>query len=82
MALALESNEGHHTAFHMLETHHQTLHWLPVTHQIQYKISKICFISFSCTSPQYIYMSVSFNLTLQGDDYDLHLTTEPFSPHG
>ena len=57
MALALESNEGHHTAFQVLETHHQTLHWLPVTHQIQYKISTLCFSSISGTSPQYIYMS-------------------------
>ena len=82
MALALESNEGHHTAFQVLETHHQTLHWLSVMHQIQYKISTICFSSISGTSPQYIYMSVSFNPTLQGDDYDLHLTPEPFSPYG
>ena len=32
----------------------ETLHWLPVTHRIQYKISTICFSSFSRTASQYL----------------------------
>ena len=55
----------------------ETLHWLPVTHCIQYKISTICFNAISGTAPQYL---ISFNLILQQDNYDLHLTHEPLSP--
>ena len=56
----------------------ETLKWLPVTHHIQYKISTICFSSTSGTAR--LSCPISFNLILQQDNYDLHLTHEPLSP--
>ena len=56
----------------------ETLHWLPVTHRIQYKNSTICFKSISGTALSIC--PISFNLILQQDNYDLHLTHEPLSP--
>ena len=52
----------------------ETLHWLPVTHRIQYKISVP-----SLEQPLSI-CPTSFNLILQQDSYDLHLTHAPLSP--
>ena len=52
------------------------LHWLPRTHRIQYKISTICFNSISGTAPRVICL-ISFNLILQQDNYDPHLTHKP-----
>ena len=56
----------------------ETLHWLPVTHHIQYKISTICFNSITGTTLSIC--PISFNLILQQDNYDLHLTHEPLLP--
>ena len=56
----------------------ETLHWLPVTHRIQYKIS-ISASTPSLEQPLSI-CPISFNLILQQDNYDLHLTHEPLSP--
>ena len=55
----------------------ETLQWLPVTHRIQYKISTASVPSLE--KPLSI-CPISFNLILQQDNYDLHLTHEPLSP--
>ena len=55
----------------------ETLHWLPITHRIQYKISTDSIPSLE--QPLSI-CPISFNLILQQDNYDLHLTHEPLSP--
>ena len=55
----------------------ETLQWLPVTHRIQYKIPTASVPSLE--QPLSI-CPISFNLILQQDNYDLHLTHEPLSP--
>ena len=54
----------------------ETLQWLPITHRIQYKIPTASVPSLE--QPLSI-CPISFNLILQQDNYDLHLTHEPLS---